>query len=178
MPAAPQDIMLPLALVGYLILQFTIAWIASRTIKVEADYFLAGRKLGVFAIAMSVFATWFGAESVMGSSGAVAAECLAGGRADPIGYTICLLAMATFIAYKMREAGVVTFVDFFRERFGDTANWLAALLTIPTSVVWASAQLLAMGQIIADVTSLEFHWGLGGGASTHISALRARSTSP
>lgn len=164
MPDTPQDITLPLALVGYLILQFTIAWVASRTIKVEADYFLAGRKLGVFAIAMSVFATWFGAESVMGSSGAVAAEGLAGGRADPIGYTLCLLAMATFIAYKMREAGVVTFVDFFRERFGETANWLAALLTIPTSVVWASAQLLAMGQIIADVTGLEFQFGLALGA--------------
>jgi len=62
--------MLAGALVIYLILQFGIAWVASRTIKVEADYFLAGRKLGVFAIAMSVFATWFGAESVMGSSGA------------------------------------------------------------------------------------------------------------
>lgn len=156
--------MLAGALVAYLILQFGIAWIASRTIKVEADYFLAGRKLGVFAVAMSVFATWFGAESVMGSSGAVAAEGLAGGRADPIGYAICLLAMATFIAFKMREAGVVTFVDFFRERFGEIANWLAALLTIPTSVIWASAQLLAMGQIIADVTGLEFHFGLALGA--------------
>ncbi len=106
--------MLAWALVGYLILQFGIAFIASRTIKVEADYFVAGRKLGVYAVAMSVFATWFGAESVMGSSGAVAAEGLAGGRADPFGYTLCLLAMATFIAFKMREAGVITFVDFFR----------------------------------------------------------------
>ena len=164
MPTEWQAFMQPLALLAYLIMQFGIAWIASRTIKVEADYFLAGRKLGVFAVAMSVFATWFGAESVMGSSGAVAAEGLAGGRADPIGYTLCLLAMATFIAYKMREAGVVTFVDFFRERFGETANWLAALLTIPTSVVWASAQLLAMGTIIADVTGLDFQFGLALGA--------------
>jgi Na+/proline symporter len=35
--------MLAGALVIYLILQFGIAWVASRTIKVEADYFLAGR---------------------------------------------------------------------------------------------------------------------------------------
>ena len=110
--------MLAWALVGYLILQFAIAYIASRTIKVEADYFVAGRKLGVYAVAMSVFATWFGAESVMGSSGAVAAQGLCGGSADPFGYTLCLLAMATFIAYKMREAGVITFVDFFQQRFG------------------------------------------------------------
>ena len=59
---------------AYLVLQFGIAWIASRIIKVEADYFVAGRKLGVYAVAMSVFATWFGAESVMGASGAVASR--------------------------------------------------------------------------------------------------------
>ncbi|MEQ1780114.1 MAG: sodium:solute symporter family protein [Hyphomonadaceae bacterium] len=156
------------ALVVYLILQFAIAFIASRTIKVEADYFVAGRKLGTYAVAMSVFATWFGAESVMGSSGAVAAEGLAGGRADPFGYTICLLAMATFIAFKMREAGVITFVDFFRQRFGVTANWLAALLTIPTSIIWASAQLLAMGQIVGEVTGLETNIGLLIGATVII----------
>lgn len=152
--------MLAWALVGYLILQFAIAYIASRTIKVEADYFVAGRKLGVFAVAMSVFATWFGAESVMGSSGAVAAQGLGGGSADPFGYTLCLLAMATFLAYKMREAGVITFVDFFQQRFGNTANWLAAVLTIPTSVIWASAQLLAMGEIVAAVTGLDLTIGL------------------
>jgi len=156
------------ALAAYLVLQFGIAWIASRTIKVEADYFVAGRKLGVYAVAMSVFATWFGAESVMGSSGAVAAEGLAGGRADPIGYTLCLLGMATFIAFKMREAGVITFVDFFHQRFGAVANWLAAMLTIPTSVIWASAQLLAMGQIIASVTGLDPTVGLLIGAAVII----------
>lgn len=166
---APVDRwMLTVALVGYLVVQFGIAYVASRTIKVEADYFVAGRRLGVFAVAMSVFATWFGAETVMGSSGAVAAEGLAGGRADPFGYTLCLLAMATFIAYKMREAGVITFVDFFRERFGSTANWLAAMLTIPTSIIWASAQLLAMGQIVAEITGFDTSVGLMIGATVII----------
>lgn len=155
---------LAFALVGYLILQFAIAYIASRSIKVEADYFVAGRRLGVFAVAMSVFATWFGAESVMGSSGAVAEQGLAGGSTDPFGYTLCLLAMATFLAFKMREAGVVTFVDFFWQRFGATANWIAAILSIPTSVIWASAQLLAMGEIVAAVTGLDTTVGLVLGA--------------
>jgi SSS family transporter len=160
--------MLAGALVGYLILQFVIAYVASRTIKVEADYFVAGRKLGVYAVAMSVFATWFGAETVMGSSGAVAEQGLAGGNADPFGYTICLLLMATFIAFKIREAGVITFVDYFRQRFGVTANWLAAILTIPTSVIWASAQLLAMGEIVASVTGFDVGVGLLIGAAVVI----------
>lgn len=159
---------LAITLVGYLILQFAIAYMASRFIKVEADYFVAGRRLGVYAVAMSVFATWFGAESVMGASGAVAQEGLAGGSADPFGYTLALLGMATFLAFKMREAGVITFVDFFRQRFGPTANWMAAVLSIPTSVIWASAQLLAMGEIVAAVTGLDLTVGLLIGAAVII----------
>ncbi len=153
------------ALAGYLILQFVVAWMASRSIKVEDDYFVAGRRLGVFAVAMSVFATWFGAESVMGASGAIASEGLAGGRADPFGYTICLIGMATLLAFKLRQAGVLTFVDFFRERFGKVSEKIAAVLTIPTSVIWASAQLLAMGEIVATVSGLPSGAGLLIGAA-------------
>jgi SSS family transporter len=157
---ASVDYTLAAALVAYLIVQFGIAFFASRFIKVEADYFVAGRRLGVFAVGMSVFATWFGAEAVVGSSGAVAEQGLSGGSADPFGYTLCLLAMATFLAYKMREAGVMTFVDFFRQRFGPTANTIAAALSIPTSLFWASAQLLALGYIISEVTTLDLTMSL------------------
>ncbi len=148
------------ALAAYLILQFFIAWWASRSIKVQDDYFLAGRKLGVFAVSMSVFATWFGAESVMGASGAIAAEGLSGGRADPFGYTLCLIGMAMLLAFKLRQAGVLTFVDFIKQRFGMAAQSLAAVLTIPTSVIWASAQLLAMGEVVASVSGLPIGAGL------------------
>lgn len=157
--------MLVFALAAYLVLQFVIAWIASRSIKVEEDYFVAGRRLGVVAVAMSVFATWFGAESVMGASGAIASEGLAGGRADPFGYTICLIGMAMLLAFKLREAGVLTFVDFFKQRFGPVSEKIAAVLTIPTSVIWASAQLLAMGEIVATVSGLPTGAGLLIGAA-------------
>jgi SSS family transporter len=157
--------MLIWALAAYLVLQFVIAWMASRTIKVEDDYFVAGRRLGVFAVAMSVFATWFGAESVMGASGAIASQGLAGGRADPFGYTICLIGMAMLLAFKLREAGVLTFVDFFKQRFGPVSEKIAAVLTIPTSVIWASAQLLAMGEIVATVSGLPTGAGLLIGAA-------------
>jgi len=151
------------ALAAYLLLNFVVAIWASRTIKTEDDFFVAGRRLGVFAVAMSVFATWFGAETVMGAAGAISEEGLAGGRADPFGYTLCLLLMAIFVAYKLREAGVMTFPDYLKIRFGDVAMTLAAVLTIPTSIVWASAQLLAMGEIISSVAGIELWIGLAAG---------------
>ena len=92
--------------------------------------------------------------ATVGASGAVAEQGLAAGSADPFGYTLCLLAMATFIAFKLREAGVMTFVDFFRQRFGPTASTLAAVLSIPSSLFWASAQLL--GQSAGDPVRFVF----------------------
>lgn len=152
------------ALAAYIILQFAIALWASRFVNSEADYFVAGRRFGLLMVGVSVFATWFGAETVMGASGAIAEEGLAGGRADPFGYTICLIGMALFLAYKLRDAGVMTFPDFFEQRFGARAEVTAAILTIPTSIIWASAQLLAMGQIISETAVISLNIALFGGA--------------
>jgi len=152
------------ALAAYIVLQFAIALAASRYVRTEADYFVAGRRFGLLMVGVSVFATWFGAETVMGASGAIAETGLAGGRADPFGYTICLIGMALFLAHKLRATGVMTFPDYLRQRFGPRAEVFAAILTIPTSIIWASAQLLAMGQIIAETAGIALGLALFGGA--------------
>ncbi len=152
------------ALAVYIALQFGIALWASRFVNSEADYFVAGRRFGVLMVGVSVFATWFGAETVMGASGAIAGDGLAGGRADPFGYTICLIGMALFLAYKLRDAGVMTFPDFMQQRFGERAEVTAAILTIPTSIIWASAQLLAMGQILSETAGIDLGVALFVGA--------------
>lgn len=143
---------LTLAVAAYMLLQFCIAAWVSRRIHNEADYLVAGRSLGPLLATFSLFATWFGAETVMGSSAAVAEEGLAGSRADPFGYTICLVLMAVFLAYRMRAHGFVTLGDFFRKRFNHRVELLAVAIYIPSSLFWSSAQLLALGVILNVVT--------------------------
>ena len=51
------------AVMGYVALQLVLgAWV-SRRITTESDYLLAGRGLGFGMATLSLFATWFGAES-------------------------------------------------------------------------------------------------------------------
>lgn len=155
--------MLLAAIAAYLLIQLAIgAWVM-RYIKSETDYLLAGRSLGLGLASFSLFATWFGAETVMGSSAAIAEEGLAGSRADPFGYALCLLLMALLLAYKMREAGYVTLGDFFRERFGARVEKLAVVIIIPTSLLWAAAQLLAFALILERVAGISFDLALAGG---------------
>ena len=40
--------------------------------------------------AFSIFATWFGAETIVGAAGSIYSDGLSGGSADPFGYGLCL----------------------------------------------------------------------------------------
>ncbi|XBQ16247.1 MAG: sodium:solute symporter family protein [Oceanicaulis sp.] len=143
-----------IGLICYVLIQLGIAVWASRRIGGDADYLVAGRRLGVLTLGVSLFATWFGGETVMGASAAIADEGLAGARAEPVGYALCLAAAALLVAGALRAKGYLTLADFFRDRFGPKAEIAAALVSIPTSVIWAAAQLLALASLLSAVTAL------------------------
>jgi solute:Na+ symporter, SSS family len=98
----------------YVALQLVISFIVMRRLKNETDYLLAGRKLGVPFGAMSVFATWFGAETCIGAAGAIYENGLAGARIDPFGYATCMFVMGFFFAKKTVVAKIDDFRRFFR----------------------------------------------------------------
>lgn len=152
------------ALAGYVLLQLAIAYWASRRVAGDADYLVAGRRLGLFAVGISVFATWFGGETVIGSTATIATEGIAGARAEPIGYALCLILAALLVAGQLRARGYMTLADFFRDRFGPRAEIAAAFVSIPTSVVWAAAQLLALASIVSVVAGLPVQITLVGAA--------------
>lgn len=143
-----------IAIVCFVLLQLAIGAWASRRIASETDYLVAGRNLPVWLAGMSIFATWFGAESVLGASGAVAAEGLSGARADPLGYTLALVLLGLLFAMRLWKTEAMTLGDVFRQRYGVTVERLAALILIPTSLLWGAAQVRALGQILSFETPL------------------------
>jgi Na+/proline symporter len=140
---------------AYLLVQFALGIAVSRRITSETDYVLAGRKLSVGLAAFSIFATWFGAETVVGAAGAIYSDGLAGGSADPFGYGLCLVVIGLAIAAPLWRRKYTTFGDLFRERYGSGVERLAVLLMIPTSIIWAAAQIRAFGQVVSASSDLE-----------------------
>lgn len=137
-----------LYVLGMLILGFYV----SKKIKTDDDYFLAGRSLGPFLATFSIFATWFGAETCIGTAGAVYENGLSGSRADPFGYAICIFVMGIFFAKILWNKKITTIPDLFRDRFSPNVERLAAFIIIPSSIIWAGAQIRAFGQIIHSTT--------------------------
>lgn len=143
-----------LALAGFLALQLGIGVWISRRIVTEADYLVAGRRLGPLLATFSIFATWFGAETVIGSAGEAFANGVSLGSAEPFGYGLCLVLMGLFLARPLWNRGMTTLADLYRARFGLGVERLAAVLLIPASVLWAAAQIRAFGTVVSLVGDL------------------------
>jgi Na+/proline symporter len=140
---------------AYLVVQFAFGMLVSRRIASESDYLLAGRRLGVALAAFSIFATWFGAETVVGAAGSIYSDGLSGGSADPFGYALCLVVLGVVVAAPLWRRQYTTFGDLFRERYSPGVERLAVLLMVPTSVLWAAAQIRAFGQVVSASSDLE-----------------------
>jgi SSS family transporter len=136
----------------YVVGMIAMGFYFSKRIKTNDDYFLGGRSLGPGLATFAIFATWFGAETCIGTAGAVYRNGLSSIHADPLGYTICLLIMAIFFAKILWEKKITTIPDLFRTRYSPAAEKMAAIILIPGSIIWAAAQVRALGQIIHSTT--------------------------
>lgn len=142
------------AILAYIVLQLLLAFRFRRNIARESDYLLAGRSLGPWLATFGVFATWFGAESCIGAAGQAYAQGLSGVVADPLGYSLGLLLVGLLFAAALWRRGLTTLADLFRSRYGLGVERAAALVMIPSSLLWAAAQVRAFGQVLASTSEL------------------------
>jgi Na+/proline symporter len=126
-----------------------VAWF-TRRVRSERDYLLAGRSLGPWLGTFSVFATWFGAETCIGAAGEAYAHGVSGILAEPVGYALGVMLMGLCFAAALWRRDLVTLADLFRTRYGIGVERLAALVMIPSSVMWAAAQVRGFGQVLAS----------------------------
>lgn len=154
----------------YLVVSIAIWLYASRRVKTDTDYILAGRGLPLYIVIATTFATWFGSETVLWTSSTFTEEWLLGILADPFGAWLCLILVWLFFAKPLYEMGIKTLGDFYRIKYGKTVEFLASVMIIISYIWWVSAQIVALGlifdiltewSIIAHITQLE--WSYIGG---------------
>jgi Na+/proline symporter len=144
-----------LGILAYVLVQFAVGTWVSRRMVSEADYILAGRRLGVALVTFSVFATYFGAEAIVASGGAVYEKGLAGALVDPIGYACAIVIVGIFFARALWSRGLTTFADLFRQRYSPGVERLVVVTLLPGSIIWAAAQVRAFGQVMSLNSGLD-----------------------
>ena len=149
--------MLLTLVIVYLLVTIAIGLWAAKRVKNSADFAIAGRKLPLFMIVTTTFATWFGSEVVLG----IPAKFVGGGLGsvveDPFGAGSCLILVGLFFAAKLYRMTLLTISDFFRERYGRGVEVVCSLIIMLSYLGWVSAQVTALG--------LVFHLLSGGAIS-------------
>jgi solute:Na+ symporter, SSS family len=147
--------MLGIAVVAYLGLTVAIGLYASTRVHGAKDFMVAGRSLPLYMSFACVFATWFGAETVLSVSATFAKEGLLGISADPFGASMCLILVSVFFARAFYRMDLLTIGDFYRKRYGTVVEVFTAIVITISYLGWTSAQITALGlvlHILSDVT--------------------------
>ena len=134
----------------YVLLQFAVGVWVSRRILTETDYILAGRTLGPLLVAFSVFATWFGAEAIVATSGEVYEHGIVGATVDPFAYAAAVVISGVMLASVLWRKGLTTFADVFRQRYSREVETLVVIVLVPGSIFWAAAQIRAFGGVLSS----------------------------
>jgi len=145
----------------YWAISVAIGLIASLKVKNTADFAAAGHALPMYVVTATVFATWFGAEAVLGAPATFLQEGLAGVVADPFGSSMCLILVGLFFAKPLYQAKYLTIGDFYRDRYGRTVEVLITLCIAASYLGWVAAQIMALGLVFNVVSGGEISRDVG-----------------
>ena len=135
---------LPIFVILYLFITIGIWIYASRKVKNENDFLVAGRKLPIYIVIATVFATWFWSETVLWTSSVFLEEWLLWIMADPFWAALCLIIVSIFFARPMYRLWITTLWDFYKLKYGRTVEMLASICILVSYIWWVAAQIVAL----------------------------------
>jgi solute:Na+ symporter, SSS family len=136
----------------YLIVSICIGLYAATKVKNSTDFVVAGRHLPLPFIVATVFATWFGSETVLGIPAKFLNEGLRGVVADPFGSSMCLILVGLFFARPLYRLGLLTIGDYYRGRYNRHIEVAASVCIVLSYLGWVSAQITALGLVFSILT--------------------------
>lgn len=148
----------------FILLMFYIGYIASKKVATTnsflQEYFLGGRELGGFVLAMTVVATYGSASSFLGGPGTAYTMglgwVLLSMTQVVTGYFVLLIIGKKF-AILSRKYNAVTLIDFLQKRYN--SKWvvlLSAVAIITFLFSSMTAQWVGGGRLIESLTGLNY----------------------
>lgn len=141
--------------IAYWVVSVGIGLWAARRVHNTRDFAIAGRHLPFYMVTATVFATWFGAEAVLGIPATFLSENLHGVVADPFGAALCLILVGLFFAAPLYRMKLLTIGDFYKRRYGRGVEVFTTLAIVVSYLGWVGAQITALGLVFHVVSGGE-----------------------
>jgi Na+/proline symporter len=139
----------------YWVISVAIGLYAATRVHNTKDFAIAGRHLPFYMVTATVFATWFGSETVLGIPATFLEEGLRGVVADPFGSSMCLILVGLFFAAPLYRMNLLTIGDFYKKRYGRGVEVLTTIAIVLSYLGWVGAQITALGLVFNVVSDGE-----------------------
>ncbi len=139
----------------YWVISVAIGLWAARRVHNTKDFAIAGRHLPFYMVTATVFATWFGSETVLGIPATFLQEGMHGVVSDPFGSSMCLILVGLFFAAPLYRMKLLTIGDFYKQRYGRGVEVLTTIAIVISYLGWVGAQITALGLVFNVVSGGE-----------------------
>jgi SSS family solute:Na+ symporter len=152
----------------YWIISVAIGIYAAKFVHNTKDYAIAGRRMPMYIVTATVFATWFGSETVLGIPATFIKDGFSGIIADPFGSSLCLIIVGVFFARPLYRMNLLTIGDYYRRRYSRPVEMLTTLCIVISYLGWVGAQIKALGLVFNVVSDgmITQQYGMMIGAAT------------
>lgn len=138
----------------FFIALFGIGFFANSKTESNEDFLVGGRSFNMWLSTFCLFATWFGAGTIITATDEISIQGLKASFLEPYGSGFCLIIAGLFLAKKLWNMQLLTYSDFFRIKFGKKVEGASVFTTLPIFIGWIAVQYLAISEIIATFTPL------------------------
>jgi SSS family solute:Na+ symporter len=149
----------------YLMVILAVSIYASKRIKGKEDFIVAGRRLPLWMAWATLFATWFGAATIMGAAGTVREEGVIGVILDPFGAGFALVVAGLFFAKPLWDMKLLTMGDFYERVYGRKAGLVASVVLVIGYFGWIGGQFVGLGDLVHHFFHIPAFWAVVLGAS-------------
>ena len=145
----------PALILAATLLLFVLVGILTRVRNLE-EYWVAGRRIGPVSSGMAIASNWMSAASFLGMAGLLYLQGYFG-LAYVLGWCGGYVLLLVLMAAQIRNYGKFTAPDFIGDRYySTTARFLAAIITLVISFVYAVGQYKGIGEMFKWIFGMDY----------------------
>lgn len=140
----------------FLIGMIAVGFVINRKVEDLDDYLVGGRSVPTWAIVGSLFATFWGGGTVLGSAGAAYHGGILETIADPFAAGLALVLIGLFFVSPIRKLKLNSVSELYLIKYSDGVSIFASFLMLPTFTLWTAVQIIAIGKVLNVLLGLSY----------------------